>query len=60
MSTKPSDQMMELLQELVLLKKLGEQENGDGSVVDPAELESTENRRREIKEQIKDLGEDSR
>ena len=57
MSTKPSDQMMELLKELALLKKLEEKEKGDGSAVDAAELESTENRRREISEQIKALGE---
>jgi hypothetical protein len=58
MSTESSEQMMELLKELALLKKLDEkQESGEGSDVDIAELESRENRRREITEQIKALGE---
>ena len=57
MSTKPSDQMMELLQELAQLKKLKEEQDRDGSAADAAGLESTENRLREITEQIKALGE---
>lgn len=57
MSTDQSEQMMELLKELALLKKLEEKESGEGSDVDAAEIESRENRRREITEQIKALGE---
>jgi hypothetical protein len=56
MSTKPSEQMMDLLKELVLLKELDEKhETGTGSGVDTAELESRKDRRREITEQIKAL-----
>ena len=54
MSTTPSDEMMELLKELAWLKKL---EDEGGSVIDAAELESRENRRRQITEQIRALGE---
>jgi hypothetical protein len=54
MGSEPSDQMMELLKELALLKQLDE--NGVGPKIDPAELESRRNRRREITEQIKALG----
>lgn len=57
MSTKQSELMMDLLKELAMLKELGEKhETGAGSDVDPAELESRRNRRREITEQIKALG----
>jgi hypothetical protein len=56
-STKPSDLMMNLLQELATLKGLDENhETGSGSGVDRAELESRKERRREIGEQIKALG----
>lgn len=57
MSSEQSEQMMELLKELASLKKVEEKENGEGSDVGAAELESRENRRREITEQIKALGE---
>ena len=57
MSTDQSEQMMELLKELAMLKKLDEKESGEGSDVDPAELESREARRLEITQQIKALGE---
>jgi hypothetical protein len=57
MSTESSQQMMELLKELSLLKKLDEKEGGEVSDGDIAELESRENRRREITERIKALGE---
>jgi hypothetical protein len=57
MSTESSEQMMQLLKELALLKKLDEKESEAVSDVDIAELESRENRRREIGEQIKALGE---
>jgi hypothetical protein len=57
MSSKPSEEMMVLLKELARLKELdGKHESGTGSDVDPAELESRRNRRREILEQIKGLG----
>lgn len=57
MSSESSEQMMDLLKELALLKKLDEKhEAGGGSDVDRAELESRQNRRREIAEQIKALG----
>ena len=57
MSTKASEQMMVLLKELAVLKELDEKhETGAGSNVDNAELESRQNRRREITEQIKALG----
>lgn len=57
MSTKPSEQMMDLLKELALLKELDEKhEAGSGSEVDDAELESRRRRRHEICEQIKALG----
>ncbi|HET7892265.1 MAG TPA: hypothetical protein VFL34_12100 [Candidatus Sulfotelmatobacter sp.] len=55
MSTEQSEQMMELLKELAMLKKLDEKENGRGSE-GAAELEGREARRREITEQIKALG----
>ena len=57
MSTKASEQMMVLLKELAMLKELdAKRETGAGSDVDNAELESRQNRRREITEQIKALG----
>lgn len=57
MSTKASDEMMVLLKELAVLKELDEKhESETGSDVDNAELESRQNRRREITEQIKALG----
>lgn len=57
MSTESSEQMMQLLKELAMLKELDKKESeavSDGGI---AELESRENRRREIGEQIKALGE---
>ena len=57
MSTKPSEQMMDLLKELSLLKELDEEhETGSASGIDSAELESRKKRRHEICEQIKALG----
>jgi hypothetical protein len=57
MSTTPSEQMMDLLKELALLKQLDEKhETGTGSDANAAELESRKIRRREISEQIKALG----
>jgi hypothetical protein len=57
MSSKPSEQMMNLLKELALLKEMDEKhETGLGSGIDTAELESRKNRRQEICEQIKALG----
>ncbi len=57
MSTTPSEQMMDLLKELALLKQLDEKhEAGARSDVDAAELESRRKRRQEITEQIKALG----
>jgi hypothetical protein len=56
MST-PSEQMMDLLKELALLKQADEKhENGSGSEADAAELESRKKRRQEISDQIKALG----
>lgn len=57
MSTESSEQMMELLKELALLKKLDEKESETVADADIVELQSRENRRREISEQIKALGE---
>jgi hypothetical protein len=57
MSTKPSEQMMDLLKELALLKALDQRhEIGSESGADAAELESRKSRRREIGEQIRALG----
>lgn len=57
MSTAPPEQMMDLLKELALLKELNEKhEAGSGSEVDTPELESRQQRRHEICEQIKALG----
>jgi hypothetical protein len=58
MSTESSEQMMELLKELALLKQLDEkEERGEISDENITDLESREDRRREISEQIKALGE---
>jgi hypothetical protein len=58
MSTESSEQMMELLKELALLKELDEKkERGEISDENVTDLESRENRKREIAEQIKALGE---
>jgi hypothetical protein len=57
MSTESSQQMMDLLKELAMLKELDEKrETGLGSDVDTADLESRKKRRHEICEQIKALG----
>jgi hypothetical protein len=56
MSAEQSEEMMELLKELAMLKKMDKKEGG-GSSEDAAELESREKRRREITDQIKVLGE---
>lgn len=58
MSAEQSEQMMELLKELAMLKKLDEKGNGTGSE-GYAELEAREERRRQITEQIKVLGEEA-
>ena len=57
MSTESSEQMMQLLKELAMLKELDGKESEAVSDGDIAELQSRENRRREIGEQIKALGE---
>ncbi|MGA8617887.1 MAG: hypothetical protein WB660_05125 [Candidatus Sulfotelmatobacter sp.] len=58
MSSKPSETMMELLKELVLLKELDQKyEGGAASDTEIAECEVRKNRRREITEQIKALAE---
>ena len=58
MSSKPSEQMMDLLQELALLKDLDkDDERGFRSDVQAAEFESRQRRRQEIGDQIKALGE---
>jgi hypothetical protein len=57
MSSKPSEQMMDLLQELALLKELDEDdEKRFGSDVQAAELDGRNRRRQEIGVQIKALG----
>jgi hypothetical protein len=57
MSLGPSEQMMDLLKELALLKRMDEDEtSGEGSDLEIAERESREKRRHEITEQIKSLG----
>ena len=57
MSTESSQQMMDLLKELAMIKDLDEKhETGSGSDVDTADLESRKKRRHEICEQIKALG----
>jgi hypothetical protein len=58
MSSKPSEQMMDLLQELALLKELDDKdaEKRSGSDVQAAELDSRKLRRQEIGAQIKALG----
>jgi hypothetical protein len=58
MSSKPSEQMMDLLQELALLKELDRSdERGPESNMQKTELDRRERRRREIGDQIKALGE---
>jgi hypothetical protein len=58
MSSKPSEQMMDLLQELALLKELDkDDEKGLGSHVQAAEVDTRKRRRQEIGDQIKALGE---
>jgi hypothetical protein len=58
MSSKPSEQMMDLLQELALLKELDRnEEKGFGSHVQAAESDSRKRRRQEIGDQIRALGE---
>jgi hypothetical protein len=57
MSTTPSEQMIDLLKELALLKEMDEKhESGMGSDIHAADLESRNKRRHEICEQIKALG----
>lgn len=57
MSTESSEQMMDLLKELAMLKEMDERhETAGGSDVDVAELESRKKRRHEICKQIKALG----
>lgn len=57
MSLGASEEMMDLLKELALLKRMDEdQTSGEGSDLEIAERESREKRRREIAEQIKSLG----
>ena len=57
MSSKPSEQMMDLLQELALLKELDEDdEKRFGSDVQAAEHDNRKRRRQEIGAQIKALG----
>ncbi len=57
MSLGESEEMMDLLKELALLKRMDEdQTSGEGSDLEIAERESREKRRREIAEQIKSLG----
>ena len=58
MSSKPSEQMMDLLQELALLKELDRADEREPEAnVQGAELDRRERRRREIGDQIKALGE---
>jgi hypothetical protein len=58
MSSKPSEQMMDLLQELALLKELDkDDEKSSRSHLQPADIHSRQRRRQEIGDQIKALGE---
>ncbi|MGA7377589.1 MAG: hypothetical protein WBW36_14645 [Candidatus Sulfotelmatobacter sp.] len=58
MSSKPSEQMMDLLQELALLKELDkDDEKGLASNLQAADFDSRRRRRQEIGDQIKALGE---
>jgi hypothetical protein len=58
MSSKPSEQMMDLLQELALLKELDkDHKEASKSDVQAAESDSRKRRRQEIGDQIKALGE---
>ncbi len=57
MSLGSSEQMMDLLKELAVLKRLDEDKtSGEGADLEIADRESREKRRREITEQIKSLG----
>ncbi|MFZ0200246.1 MAG: hypothetical protein WB523_08965 [Candidatus Sulfotelmatobacter sp.] len=55
MSHKSSEEMMSLLQELALLKKLDNED--EGSVVQSVETQARQKRRNEIADQIKALSE---
>jgi hypothetical protein len=55
MSSKASEEMMGLLQELALLKQ--EEAADEGPTVHSMESQERQNRRREIADQIKALGE---
>ena len=52
-----SETMMSLLKELALLKELDERSEASKSEGETAEFEARQNRRQEITEQIKALGE---
>ena len=57
MGSESSDEMMELLKELALLKEMDEKhENLPGSDVTASDLESRKKRQDEIRAQIKALG----
>ena len=56
--SEQSETMMNLLKELALLKELDEKSDTEPtSETEALELEARQNRRREIKDQIRDLGE---
>jgi hypothetical protein len=55
MSAKPSEEMMCLLQELVLLKKLDEED--EGAIIKSVEFQGRQKRRNQIADQIKALSE---
>ena len=55
--TLQSETMMSLLKELALLKELDEKSEASKSEDEAAEFEARQNRRQEITEQIKALGE---
>jgi hypothetical protein len=58
MPARPSDLIMDLLQELASIKEQDLQyENGAKSDSDVADFEERRNRRKEIRDQIKALGE---
>ena len=58
MSSKPSEQMMDLLQELALLKEFDKDDKkGLASNLQAADFDSRQRRRQEIGDQIKALGE---
>ncbi|HVR24433.1 MAG TPA: hypothetical protein VMU26_14055 [Candidatus Polarisedimenticolia bacterium] len=61
MSTKPSEQMMDLLKELALLKGLDQKyDAGSRTDLETTEFEGRQSRRREISDQIKELAEPAR